>query len=101
MQQLKRLFSFTKKPSDNELKHPELAVPVPQLDVKIDNEEPVVPPSEPEEETENIPSLFDRSLKIIFPKNGKIVEHESNLNASLQKLTDIVNVTFILVKTSY
>lgn len=43
--------------------------------------------------SDNMPSLFERSIKVMFPKQGSASDYENALRASLVNLPDIVNVS--------
>lgn len=43
--------------------------------------------------SDNMPSLFERSIKVMFPKQGPASDYENALRASLVNLPDIVNVS--------
>lgn len=42
--------------------------------------------------SDNMPSLFERSIKVMFPKQGSASDYENALRSSLVNLPDIVNV---------
>jgi hypothetical protein len=102
MQKIKNILSFALSKKPPESKPRQLEIQTPQLrrfsepnilGEKEINEPRLIEASQKSDlSSESLPNLFERSVKVLFPKTGNLSDHEAKLREVLSNLSNIINV---------